>query len=127
MTEDEFVALPPLDVDTFIAGLDGPNHSPESRLHWIGLFYRDMIRAALANAGEPLDAAWSAVTAAMPEGWELLVGQEGDGWWATATEPRDPVTHAYRILSTTSNRRPTDPTPAGALRHLAVMLAEAER
>jgi hypothetical protein len=48
--EDEFVALPPLDVDTFIAGLDSPNHSPESRLHWIGLFYRDLIAAALRAA-----------------------------------------------------------------------------
>jgi hypothetical protein len=35
----------PLDVDAFLAGLDSPNHSPESRRAWVALFYRDMQRA----------------------------------------------------------------------------------
>lgn len=37
---------PPLNVDTFLAGLDSPNHSQESRRAWVRLFYRDLIAAA---------------------------------------------------------------------------------
>lgn len=37
---------PPIDVDTFLAGLDSPNHSPESRRAWVALAWRDMERAA---------------------------------------------------------------------------------
>lgn len=37
---------PPLDVDTFLAGLDSPNHSEESRRAWVRLFYRDLIAGA---------------------------------------------------------------------------------
>jgi hypothetical protein len=35
-----------LDLDSFIAGLDSPNHSDESRRAWCRLFFRDMQRAA---------------------------------------------------------------------------------
>lgn len=38
-----------LDIDTFIAGLDSPNHSEQSRRDWIRLFYRDMENAVAAE------------------------------------------------------------------------------
>ena len=39
-----------LDLDLFIAGLDSPNHSEESRRAWCALFFRDMQRAARTPA-----------------------------------------------------------------------------
>lgn len=57
-----------LNVESFIAGLDSPHHSPESRRAWVALFFRDMERAAapagLAEAepvllaAEAVDNAW---------------------------------------------------------------------
>jgi hypothetical protein len=46
-----------LGIETFIAGLDSPAHSPESRRAWIALFYRDLkavaeVAAALKAAAE---------------------------------------------------------------------------
>ena len=38
-----------LDLDTFIAGLDSPNHSEQSRRDWCDLFFRDMQRAFSAS------------------------------------------------------------------------------
>jgi hypothetical protein len=46
-TDDEFVALPPLDVDTFIAGLDSPNHSMDYALR------DDMLRTAFGSPATP--------------------------------------------------------------------------
>ena len=39
----------PLDLDTFVAGLDSPNHSEQSRRDWCRLFFRDMQRSARAE------------------------------------------------------------------------------
>lgn len=53
----DITALPatfPLDIDAFIAGLDSPWHSPESRAAWVRLFFRDMQRAAAARASGAL-------------------------------------------------------------------------
>jgi len=38
----DYPATFPLDEAAFLAGLDSPNHSPESRRAWVRLFFRDM-------------------------------------------------------------------------------------
>jgi len=45
----DYPATFPLDVAAFLAGLDSPHHSPESRRAWVGLFFRDMKAAAHAT------------------------------------------------------------------------------
>jgi hypothetical protein len=39
----------PLDLAAFVAGLDSPNHSDQSRQDWCRLFFRDMQQAARAE------------------------------------------------------------------------------
>jgi hypothetical protein len=54
---DTLTEIPDDVLDTFIAGLDSPNHSPESRRAWCRLFLRDMSLAhidALTAAVEAL-------------------------------------------------------------------------
>jgi hypothetical protein len=60
-----------LDIDTFIAGLDSPHHSPESRLAWIDLFYRDMQRAERRATVERIEETWGFFS----ELWGELSGQ----------------------------------------------------
>jgi hypothetical protein len=78
------------------------------------------IRAIEAQAG-PLDSAWAAVEAALPDGWridELATWDGWDGGWRVVCGsplPDDPGVEAF------------GPTPAAALRALALAVALANR
>jgi hypothetical protein len=43
-----------LDIETFLAGLDSPNHSEQSRRDWVALFYRDLRSEAATEARRDL-------------------------------------------------------------------------
>ena len=73
-------------------------------------------------AADSLDAALTELEAALPKGWTLLIGQMvSGGWWATASEPLDPVSRSFSIIST-SERGALYPTMAAALRALTAKL-----
>lgn len=110
----EVPATFPLDVDSFLAGLDSPNHSPESRRDWVNLFYRDM-RSASFTKGD-LDAAWREAEQALPKHWRFsIVPYYPSGWEAEAHDLRYP--DEGRGKHGTGTTGPFD-TPDAALRAL---------
>lgn len=75
-----------------------------------------------------IDAALAEAVAALPEGWDLLVGHTSEcklcaGWWATASKRQPPE---YPLVVSSEHGRPRgehhDATPAAALRALAAKL-----
>lgn len=78
-----------------------------------------------------LDAAWAEAEAALPEGWDLMVGHTTEcrfcpGWWATASKRPDEPPHYLKVISSENARlrgEHHDATPAAALRALAARLA----
>lgn len=77
-----------------------------------------------------LDPAWAEAEAALPEGYDLVVGHTSEcrfcaGWWATASKRNTEPPYYPHIVSSETDRprgEHHDPTPADALRALAVAL-----
>jgi hypothetical protein len=82
-------------------------------------------------AEERLDMAWAAAEAALPDGWDLMVGHTSEcrycpGWWATASKRLKDPPHYPQVVSSETGRprgEHHDPTPAAALRALVIALA----
>lgn len=84
---------------------------------------RAVRRVSAAIADAPLDVAWAAAEAALPEGWSLLIGEQRrqgqPGWWATAI--------GAALGSSVRPEAPAYfPTPAAALLALAARLTDGD-
>jgi hypothetical protein len=100
----------PLDVDTFLAGLDSPNHSEASRRDWVRLFLRDMTRAV--REGE-LDVAWAEAEAACEAVATGAGGPKVQRWAYNVPDPYVALFRGTKAYGT---------TPTTALRELVRLL-----